>query len=175
MSDSLDRVVRAGIGAGILACVVAAVVVPTSPLTGSARAIWSSGKAVSRRVPRRTFTIDTTAAAGVERPYARAALSIKRGDGLAVRGWAFDPATRRSAERLVYRVDRGPWRDAAYHVPRPDVAAAFALPGALDSGFRADVASSALAPGTHRVTFAMITRTIELPIRESVTVVVRAR
>ncbi|MDQ6943013.1 MAG: hypothetical protein M3169_10945 [Candidatus Eremiobacteraeota bacterium] len=175
MSDSLDRVVRAGIGAGILACVVAAVAVPTSPLAGSARARWSSGNPVARHVLNRTYTIDATAIAGRERPYAGAPLSVPGRDDVSVRGWAFDPATRRSADRFVYRVDGGPWRDAAYHLPRPDVAAALGLPDALASGFRADVAAGALAPGTHRVAFATIAGTATQPIPQALTVVVTAR
>ncbi len=175
MSDSLDRVVRAGIGAGILACVVAAVALPTSPLAGSVRARWSSGSPAVRHVLHRTFTIDATAVAGRERPYASAPLSVPAGTGLAVRGWAFDPATRRSADRFVYRVDRGPWRDAAYHLPRPDVAAAFALPGALASGFRADLPAGTLSRGTRRVTFATIVGTATQPIPQVLTVIVTGR
>ena len=175
MSDSLDRVVRAGISAGILACVVAAVAVPASPLAGSVRARWSSGSPAAHHVLHRTFTIDATAAAGRERPYAGAPVAVQAGDDLSVRGWAFDPATQRSAERFVYRVDRGPWRDAAYHIPRPDVAAAFGLPGVLASGFRADVAAGALSPGTHRVAFATIAGTAPQPIPQALTVIVTAR
>lgn len=175
MSDSLDRAVLFGLGAGILACAVAAIAVPSSPLATSARAKWSTGSAVFRHIANRTFTIDATIVGGRERPYARAPLVLRAGSGLAVRGWAFDPALRRSAERLVYRIDGGAWRDASYHVPRPDVAAAFGMPALADTGFRADLPAGALGPGTHHVKLATMTGTGVQQLPDELTVVVRGR
>ena len=177
MSDSFDRAVRAGIGLGILACAVAAVEVREAPLPPAARAHWATpGTAAFRHVAGRTFAIDATAAGGErERRYAGAPVTVRAGQPLAIRGWAFDPATQHGADRLVFRVDAGPWRDAAYHLPRPDVAAAFGLPGTVDSGFRAELAAGVLAPGAHRVRLATVTGTAPLPIPAPVSVVVRGR
>lgn len=156
VSDRFDRLVAGVLGAAALAALAAVAFVPRPRLGPADAARWIALDAApaSRHLLHRTYTVDEAGPAGAHARYAGAPVDVPRGAALAVSGWALDPETRRAPQRVLYRVDGGPWREARSHLPRPDVAAAFALPDAGDAGFAAEVPTGALPPGEHRLTLA---------------------
>lgn len=170
---------RGLIGFGVLVCVVAAFVVHPAPLPEPARQFWTqaaSGQLVEQHVEGHTFVIDTVAIGEVTRPYTPRAIAMSGPATLHVVGWAFDPATRRTADRLVFRIDRGAWNSAQYHISRPDVAAALVAPEAADCGFRAEIATGRLPLGIHTVEFATVVgNNAPIDLTSTVALAVRGR
>jgi hypothetical protein len=154
--DPFDRAVAGLLGAGVLACGAAALALRPAPLPAAAGARWEALAARADREPRinRTWAIDSYAAGEQNVVYAGQVLALRRGEPLAFSGWAFDPEVRKTAARLLYRVDGGAWREARYHLPRPDVPVALSAPGTGDSGFAVEVRTGPLAPGPHELELA---------------------
>jgi hypothetical protein len=160
VSDRVDRLVLGAIGAAALAALVAAAVVPRPALGPDAARRWIALDGVtvaSRHVLHRTYTVDEAGAAGAHAAYAGAPVDLPRGAALGLAGWALDPDTRSAPDRVLVRLDGGPWRPARSHLPRPDVARAFALPDVGDAGFAAEIPAAALPPGEHAVELATAT------------------
>ncbi len=159
MSDRADRAVQAVLALGVAACAVTALFMRPAGLPAASRDAWlriAQARAAPPAATRLTFAIDTVAIAGArEQPWTSAAIDVPAGSALRIRGWAVDPAGLVAARGLRYRVDAGPWRAAAYGLPRPDVAAYLGRPDASASGFLATLGAGTLAPGTHAIAFAV--------------------
>jgi hypothetical protein len=179
MKDQFDRVVRGVLGLAVFSCAVTAIVVRPVPLRAPARAIWTgaASAASSDHIASRTFAIDAVAAGAASGPYSASPVMVVRGTPVRVIGWAYDPRSKRTAKRFLVRTDANPWRrDGSYHLARPDVAAAFKLPGVGDSGFVVVAQTSRLGPGYHRIAFATETdRSPPRPLTATVTVLVQNR
>jgi hypothetical protein len=182
VTDRFDPVVRGLVGVGIIACVVAAAVIRPAALPPEARSAWlpaPSQVAVdapgSTHLKGHTFALDLVTIGSHTVPYQDQPYSVARGAQLQVRGWAFDPALRRTADHLTVRVDGGPWKDGEYHVARPDVAAALGVPQAADCGFILTVPTVGLAPGQHRIEIATVTGGTRIALPEDVRLLLSAR
>jgi hypothetical protein len=177
MRDRLDRVVGGVLGAAVLACIIAAVAIRPTPLSTADARRWiaiAGDRAASTHLLHRTFSLDEVDVGPARTPYAGQTASVPRGANFVVSGWALDPQ-RRSSTRVVFRVDRGPWRSARVRLPRPDVATALELPGAADSGFAAIAPTGALAPGEHELELATVGARGPQPIPERAHFTVVAR
>jgi hypothetical protein len=157
VADRYDRAVAAVLGAAVVTCAAAAAFVRPAPLPAHDAARWVALAAAGgsdRHRYGRSWQIDAFNIGTDHVGFAGQVPSVRRGDPLVVWGWALDPRARRPAARFLYRVDAGPWRDAAYHLARPDVALRFNLAHAADSGYGATIATAGLAPGPHEAGFA---------------------
>ena len=171
MRDPFDRAVGWLLAAGVLACAGVALAIRPAPLPASAGDRWIalSAQAQRERRLRTTWRIETVDAGDRHLEDAGQVPALHAGERLALGGFAFDRVGRRTAARLAYRVDGGPWHDASYHMPRPDVPVALDAPGAGDSGFAAEIPTGGLAPGPHAVEFGIgagrALRTLSPPLR----------
>jgi hypothetical protein len=154
VSDRFDRVVTWVLAAGVLVCAGAALALRPAPLPAAAGARWTARAAQGEheRRLRTTWRLEAVEVGGRHVDYIGQVLLLERGERLRLAGFAFDPVLRRTAARLLYRVDGGPWHEARYHLPRPDVPAALDAPGAADSGF--ELATGTLARGSHELVLA---------------------
>ena len=80
-------------------------------------------------------------------------IRIERGKSMTLRGWAVDPRSRKPARSVRVVVDGHPGLVAPVNDFRPEVAATLKLVDANVCGFKFDIATDELAPGTHRLTF----------------------
>lgn len=92
------------------------------------------------------FDIDSAA-----RPRKQLALTIPRGTGFTVEGWAYNILAHRPCAQVDVVVDGRLHAEAVYGVPRRDVAAFLNDEGHLLTGYSALVATSDLSAGTHTV------------------------
>jgi hypothetical protein len=179
VKDQFDRVVRGVLGLAVVSCAVVAVVARPVPLRAPARAAWTEAAIAisSDHIAFQTFAIDAVAAGAASGPYSASPVMVVRGTPVRVTGWAYDPRSKRTAKRFLVRTDANPWqRDGGYHLARPDVAAAFRLPGVGDSGFVVVAQTSRLGPGYHHIAFATETdRDAPRPLTMTITVFVRNR
>ncbi|MBV8371256.1 MAG: hypothetical protein JO036_20255 [Candidatus Eremiobacteraeota bacterium] len=158
MSNRFEGAVTWVLVAGAVGCAAAALALRPAPLPATAGARWIALAARTEHEQLRTsWRLEGVDVAGRHVDYIGQVLLIERGEQLRLTGFALDPVLHRSGARLVYRVDAGPWREARYHLPRPDVATALGAPGAADSGFEAVLATGALAPGSHTLQLATAT------------------
>lgn len=156
MSDRDDRAVTGLLGAGVLACAVAALALRPAPLPASDAARWESLAAWHggpAHVFGRSWVVDTLAVGVNRQPFADQTIPFHRGERFGAAGWALDPRTRRPAAAVLERLDGGPWRPARYHIARPDVLSRIG-PGTEASGFEATVETGGLAPGRHELELA---------------------
>jgi hypothetical protein len=157
VSDRFDRAVTGMLAAAALTCAVAAAMLRPEPLPAADAPRWIELAKHGHGEPHLfgiTWRIDAIDAGTVHLTYTEQILPLRRGDRLAVRGWALDPTLRRTAAGVEYRLDRGPWHHAHYHLPRPDVVAALNLTGSADSGYSVTIPTAALAPGPHELELA---------------------
>jgi len=182
VTDRFDPVVRGLVGVGIIACVVTAAVIRPAPLPPEARSAWlpvASQVAVdvpsNTHLKGHTFALDVVTIGSSMLPYQDQPYAIERGAPLQIRGWAFDPALRRTADHVAGRIDAGAWKDATYHVARPDVAAALGVPHAADCGFLLTVPTVGLTPGQHTIEIATVTRGTRIPLPEGIRLILSAR
>ena len=169
MRNRSDGAVAGILGAAILTCIIAAVAIQPTPLSSADAQRWiriASGGSSSAHLPHQTFSLDEVAVGPMRAPYTDQRVTVPRGASLAVTGWALDPQLRASS-RVIFRIDRGPWHPTRDHLPRPDVAKAFELPNAVNSGFTASVMVASLAPGVHQLELATVGLRME-PIPEKV-------
>jgi hypothetical protein len=137
------------IALGVLACAVTALAMRPVPLSRGAGGEWARIDATwGAPILAQTFALDTVLA-GTERRDPATVVRVPRGKTLGVRGWAYDAAELRTADRFAYRLDGGRWHDATYHLARNDVSISYKLPGVWDSGFEVDVPTAKLARGEH--------------------------
>jgi hypothetical protein len=108
-------------------------------------------------------------------PYQDQPYAIERGTRFQIRGWAFDPALQRTADHIADRIDAGAWKDATYHVARPDVAAALGVPHAADCGFLITVPTAGLTPGQHTIEIATVTRGTRTPLPQDIRIILSVR
>lgn len=158
MRDRFDRAVTGVLAACVLICAGAAVSLRPAPLPVADASRWIAlAKTSLGRQPVYliSWQIDAIDAGPQHLGYPAQLPPIRAGERLAIAGWALDPARRRTAAGVDYRIDRGPWRPAQYHLPRPDVAVTKGLTGSADSGYAAVVPTGALAPGTHTLELAV--------------------
>jgi len=178
VSDRYDRAVTGILAVGVLGCLVAVGAARTAPLPAADGARWiaiadragGSGKHVFRR----TWQIDAFDAGASHLDYSDQPPAVRRGDRFAVSGWAIDPVLRRSPVKVEYRLDGGAWHQARSHIARPDVAVALSLSGAGDTGYAAEIATAALAPGPHELELATAGRGGLAPMSPAVRFVVSA-
>jgi hypothetical protein len=183
VTDRFDPVVRGLVGVGITACVVTAAVIRPAALPPEARSAWlpAASRVAAVDAPSNahlkghTFALDVVTIGSRTLPYQDQPYAIERGAALQIRGWAFDPALRRTADRVAVRTDAGPWKYATYHVARPDVAAALGVPRAADCGFLVTVATGGLAPGQHTIEIATVTGGTRIPLTDAIRVILSAR
>jgi hypothetical protein len=182
VTDRFDPVVRGLVGVGIIACVVTAVIIRPVALPPEARSAWlpvarqvvvdSPG---NTHVKGHTFALDVVTIGSSALPYQDQPYAMKRGAQLQIRGWAFDPALRRTADQIAVRIDAGAWKDGTYHVARPDVAAALGVPNAADCGFLLTVPTFGITPGPHTIEIATVTRGTRIPLPEDIRLILSAR
>jgi hypothetical protein len=161
VADRFDPVIRGVIGLGVAACVVTAALLHPAPLPDQARTSWlrvSQQQVSGKHLVRYTFVVDTVQPGNTPQPFDDKPIAIAPGTQVAIRGWAFDPGLRRTADRFVYRIDGGSWHDSRYHIARPDVAIALGVPDAADSGFEVQLRTSALRAGRHTIELATIAK-----------------
>ncbi|MDB5041236.1 MAG: hypothetical protein JWN27_1962 [Candidatus Eremiobacteraeota bacterium] len=182
MTDRFDPVVRGLVGVGIVACVVTAAAIRPAALPPEARSAWlPAASQVAVDVPSsthgkgHTFALDVVTIGARTLPYQDQPYAVERGTLLQIRGWAFDPALRRTADHVAARVDAGAWKYATYHVARPDVAAALSVPHAADCGFLVTVPTGGLAPGQHTIEIATVTGATRIPLTDAVRLFLSAR
>jgi hypothetical protein len=182
VTDRFDPIVRGLVGVGIIACAVTAAVIRPAALPPEARSAWlpvasqvAVDGAASAHVKGHTFALDAVKIGSRVLPYQNQPYEIERGAPLQIGGWAFDPTLRRTADRLAVRIDAGAWKDAAYHVARPDVAAALAVPHAADCGFVFTVSTLGLKPGQHTIEIATVTGANRIPLPDAVRLILSAR
>jgi len=156
VSKGFDRAVTWVLLAGAAVCAGAALTIRPAPLPAAAGARWIAlaARTEHARKLRTSWRVESVEVGGRHVDYIGQVLLLERGEPLRLTGFALDPVLHRSGARLVYRVDAGPWREARYHLPRPDVATALDVPGAADSGFEAVLRTGALAPGSHTLQLA---------------------
>jgi len=142
--------------AGAVGCAAAALVLRPAPLPAAAGARWIALAARTEHAAklRTGWRLEGVEVAGRRVDYIGQVLLLEPGEQLRLTGFALDPQLHRSAARLVYRVDAGPWREARYHLPRPDVARELDAPDTADSGFEAVLMSGTVAPGSHTLQLA---------------------
>jgi hypothetical protein len=174
-----DRLVASVIVLGMIACCVTAVALRPQPLPLAAQRRWAevaAAQEAGQHLNGRTFVVDGVTVDGESRPFTQPVVAGPRASVLGVHGWAFDPSTLQAAGGLAYRVDAGPWRDAGYHIPRPDVALFFGLPNAVASGFDARVSTTGWRSGRHEVELATVSANgVRAPLSMRIAVAIRAR
>ena len=174
MSKGFDGAVTSLLAAAAVACAAGALVLRPAPLPAADGARWIALAAHIEQAQklRTSWRVEGVQVAGRHVDYSGQVVLLKRGEALRLTGFAFDPVLRRSSSRLVYRVDAGPWREARYHLPRPDVATALDAPGAGNSGFDAILRTGPLAPGSHKVQLATGTARVLRTLSPTVSFVV---
>ncbi len=177
MTDSTNRLVTTIVAGGAIACVLTALLLRPIPFSESAAARWVTiERSWTHPIAGRSYSLDTVVVGRRQRPYDGRPQAMGLADSFDVHGWAFDPNFQRSADHFVYRVDDAPWRDATYHVPRPDVAAALHLPKVADSGFDVVIPPRTLSPGHHTLELAtMDGPSPPVPLPQTLTLDVSAR
>jgi hypothetical protein len=159
VSDRFDRAVTGMLAAAALTCAVGAAMLQPEPLPAVDAARWIELAKRTHGDEHRfgsTWRIDTIDVGATRLSYTDQILRLPQGDQLTVRGWALDPALRRTAADVEYRLDRGSWHHARYHLPRPDVGVALNPTGSGDSGYSVAVPTAALAPGPHELELATV-------------------
>jgi hypothetical protein len=78
-------------------------------------------------------------------------LDVPAGRALELSGWAVLPEGHRAAQTLELVLDGQPVVVATYGFERPDVAAYFQLPDALNSGYRVTLPGELLTAGAHKL------------------------
>ena len=166
MKPTPAAAVGAIVGVALAACVVTLALVRPDPLPRAAGATWAAqARNWGTATAGRSYAIEGAP---------RSDRAIPRGTPFEISGWAIDPKLLRTADHVVYAVDGGGWRFAAYNEQRADVMQRLHLPAA-DCGFRARIDTSALAPGTHTVTLATESGGDYTTIPERIVVRVSAR
>lgn len=177
MTVTTHRLVAAFVAGGAMTCILTAMFLRPSPFPQDAGPRWISIQR-SWTNPRAggSYAVDTVVIGKRQRPYDGRPQVLASGETFDVHGWAFEPNFHRTAHLFVYRVDGGPWREATYHLPRPDVAGVLHLPNIADSGFDVVLPAGALAPGRH--TLELATKDITsppVPLPDMLTLDVRVR
>lgn len=153
-SPHAERLIPGLIIAGIAVCAITVFAVRPQPLPPAAQARWAqiaAAQVAGQPVNGRTFVIDGVIAEGRDHPGAGEIVVSTRAAMLRVHGWAFDPTSLRAASGVAYRVDRGAWQSAGYHIARPDVSSFFGYQDAVNSGFDAHISTAGWPSGRHEV------------------------
>lgn len=157
MKVTLNRLVIGTVTAGAVVCLLATLMFVSTPFSESIATKWAGiRQSWKTQGVSGSFSFDTVVVIGRHRPFDHLPQAFKVGDSFELLGWAFDPNFYRTADRFIYRVDGGAWRDAAYHVPRPDVAAALHFPNIADCGFVVTIPPGTMTAGRHLLEFATV-------------------
>jgi hypothetical protein len=166
MRFSPPSIVGGIVGTTLAACLIVLVLMRPDAWPRAAGVTWAAqARSWGTAADGRTYVIDAAP---------RGDRAIRRGTPVEIVGWAIDPKLFRTADHVVYAVDGGNWRFAAYNEQRPDIMQRLHLPAA-DCGFRARVETSALAPGAHTVVLGTESGGVYVSIPERIVVRVSAR
>jgi hypothetical protein len=97
-----------------------------------------------------------TPASGGSFDYGKKSIRARAGTTILLQGWAVDPSARRAGKGALAFLDGRAVASGPYGTGRTDVARSLNVPEYLFCGYRVDVPTFGMSPGTHELRLAMV-------------------